>query len=780
MQSPAGREPPGGPGTVVAGRRVEGLGALLDRLPARPAVIFVAGDRALAASRSDLPGSGWARAATVGATDVGDEPFAVRRLAEPVVTSPDGGLWVVLSVREFARAEHRLLLEFLALLGAGAVVLAGVVLAFLPAAGRPRPPARSGPPADSPRVALERRNRELEALNAVFATMSRGSNLATTAGETLEIVRGLARMDVGVIYRLDHDASQLVLEGQSGVDPRYLDRSRNRPLEGSHVGDAARTGETIVTHLDASPPSEEHIREMAAERAHRTQLALPIPVEHRTWGVMALVSKERREFLPEELTILSAVAQQVGLAVERAQLRDTAAVRLGRLEAQHVIERHISEQLDPEELLVVIARAAQRLIGGTFSAVYLLEGDTLRPRAWSDVPDWIRDLRFKIGSGVAGAALATGRGALANDYASSPGAMAEFIPFTSRLLAAPLMAGDRPLGVMTAGRGPGAPPFTEEDLSILTDFATQAAVALEHARLFDEATRNAAQYQALLEVSGAVSSTLDVDRVLDLVLERCQALLAVAAVGVMRVDRETGVVSYERGRGLSSAFTASLRMRLGEGTTGRAIEERVPVWSEDVLNDTALAISPEARALIQREGYRAVLSVPLLTKGDAHGAIAAYWWEPHTPSAAEISIMTALAGQAATALDNARMFAQERDRKASLSSLLEINKKIGALVTPESLLTSIAEEAARLLDVDNAGFRLLDGDDLVVAGLAGTAAQSMLRPRIKVGESLTGRVFASGQALMCELEASNHAGRPSGRGQAARLHALSRRAAHGR
>ncbi|HEX4996562.1 MAG TPA: GAF domain-containing protein, partial [Methylomirabilota bacterium] len=754
VQSPAGREPPGGPGSVVAGRRVEGLGALLDRLPARPAVVFVAGDRALAASRSDLPTSGWSRSATVGATDVGDEPFAVRRLVEPVVTSPDGGLWVVLSVREFMRAEHRLLLEFLALLGAGAVVLAGVVLAFLPAGGRPRRPAGSGPAPVSPRVALERRNRELEALNAVFATMSRGSDLATTAGETLEVVRALARMDVGVVYRLDQDGNQLVLEGQSGVDPRYLDRSRNRPVEGSRIGDAARTGQIIVTHLDASPPSEEQIREMAAERAHRTQLALPIPVEHRTWGVMVLVSKERREFLPEELTILSAVAQQVGLAVERAQLRDTAAVRLSRLEAQRMIERHISEQLDTEELLVVIARSAQRLIGGTFSALYLLEGDTLRPRAWSDVPDWIRDLRFKIGTGVAGAALAAGRGALANDYPSSPGAMAEFIPFTSRLLAAPLMAGDRPLGVMTAGRGPGGPPFTEEDLSTLTDFATQAAVALEHARLFDEATRNAAQYQALLEVSSAVSSTLDVDRVLDLVLQRCQALLGVAAVGVMRIDRETGVVAYERGRGLSGEFTTSLRMRLGEGTTGRAIEERVPVWSEDVLNDAALAISPAARELIRREGYRAVLSVPLLTKGDAHGAIAAYWWEPHTPSAAEISIMTALAGQAATALDNARLFAQERDRKASLSSLLEINKKIGALVAPESLLTSIAEEAARLLDVDNAGFRLLDGDDLVVAGVAGAAAQSMLKPRIKVGESLTGQVLATGQALMCEVEAS--------------------------
>ena len=214
------------------------------------------------------------------------------------------------------------------MLGAGAVVLRAWVLAFLPAGGRPRPDGGLGPRPGQPRVVLERRNRELEALNAVFSTMSRGGDLATTASEALEVVRGLARMDVGVIYRLDHDGNQLVLEGQSGIDPRYLDRSRNRPLEGSHMGDAARTGQILVTRLDASPPSDEQIREMAVERAHRIQLAVPIPVENRTWGVMALVSKEQRAFSPQEIAILSGVAQQVGLAVERARLRETAAARL--------------------------------------------------------------------------------------------------------------------------------------------------------------------------------------------------------------------------------------------------------------------------------------------------------------------------------------------------------------------------------------------------------------------------------------------------------------------
>ena len=471
------RAPFGATGTVSAGRRLEGLGPSLDRLPAHPAVLFLAGDRALGASRGDLPPAGWTAATGSGIATVAGQPWALRRLAGETLESPDGSLWVALPVQEFAAAERRLGHEFLALLAAGAVVLGGVVLAFLPSSSRSRPTA-AGPRMENPRVVLERRNRELEALNAIATTIGRGANLETTARETLEVVRGLAGMDVGSVYQLDASGRELIMVAGSGFDPRYVETSRVRPVEGSRIGDAVRSNQILVTHLDAVPPSEEGLRQMAAERAHRTQLAMPIPVEEQTWGVMALVSQETREFSGEEMRILSSVAQQVGLAVERARLRDMAAARLSRLEAQRVIERHISEQLDTEELLVVIARSAQRLVGGGYAALYMLEGDLLRPRAWSDIGDWIRDLRFNVGTGVAGAAMESGRGLMVNDYPSSPHAMAEFVPFTSRLLAGPLMAGGRTLGVMTAGRAPGAAPFTDEDLSTLADFATQAAVAL--------------------------------------------------------------------------------------------------------------------------------------------------------------------------------------------------------------------------------------------------------------------------------------------------------------
>ena len=125
--------------------------------------------------------------------------------------------------------------------------------------------------------------------------------------------------------------------------------------------------------------------------------------------------------------------------------------------------------------------------------------------------------------------------------------------------------------------------------------------------------------------------------------------------------------------------------------------------------------------------------------------------EAHAYTTEELRLLQSLADQAAIAIDNARLFFDEQTRRAYLNALLEINTKIGALVSTETLLTSIAEEAARLLGLDNAGFRIVDGDDLVQAGLAGTAGQTMLRRRLKIGESLSGKVVAAGRTLVVSI-----------------------------
>src|SRR5262249_11351549 len=153
--------------------------------------------------------------------------------------------------------------------------------------------------------------------------------------------------------------------------------------------------------------------------------------------------------------------------------------------------------------------------------------------------------------------------------------------------------GGRILGAMVVNRDAAGAPFTEDDLSALADFATQAAVAIENARLFTEAKRSAEQYHALFEVAGLVGATRDFDRVLDLIVDRSRALMGVASVGIFKLDAEAGTLVYERGVGLSPEFLAAARVSVGEGTAGKAVRDRKPVWTADILADFGISLTPD-------------------------------------------------------------------------------------------------------------------------------------------------------------------------------------------
>jgi GAF domain-containing protein/CheY-like chemotaxis protein len=443
-------------------------------------------------------------------------------------------------------------------------------------------------------------------------------------------------------------------------------------------------------------------------------------------------------------TSFRAVMQSPRSRVRGARRSDSGRRTLDRLEAQR-IERRLSEQRDLEPLLGVAVESALRLIGGTLSVVYLREGDVLCPRAWTEGGDWVRDLRVPVGSGVLGRTVATGQGLIVNDYQTSPLALPDFRAGTARLLAHPLQAGGRMLGAMVVSRDATGAPFCEDDLSALADVAAQAAVAIERARLFAEARRSAAEYQALFELAGLVGSTLDLERVLDLIVDRSRALMGVASVGIFRLDPEAGTLVYERGAGLSPEFVGAMRVRIGEGTTGKAVRDRMPVWTADIRADRDISLAPDTRDLVMREGYRAVLSVPISTKSEVHGVLSAYWWAPHEPSESEIRLITAMAGQAAIALENARLYGAATARGRRLATLGRLTETLTATLSLEDVLSRVVRSAVDLFGPSVAQLWLLDEEDqsLSLRADAGAVTSVPGITGLGLGQGLPGRVAAT-------------------------------------
>lgn len=217
-------------------------------------------------------------------------------------------------------------------------------------------------------------------------------------------------------------------------------------------------------------------------------------------------------------------------------------------------------------------------------------------------------------------------------------------------------------------------------------------------RVAEELRRRVAQSRAMVEVARSITTSLDVQRVLERIVDEACELLGARRVGiaVLEPGHEPGPsIRFRAVRGLSPAFAQRRRpLTWRDGTTPRAIRERRPAWTADILDDPAIELSAPTRAIIKSEGYRAVLSVPLLAGERVIGAIVVYRDLVGPFSDDDIEIMQVFAAQAAVALGNAELYGEaERRRRQAEEMAANLERSQAQLVKTERL-RALGEMAA--------------------------------------------------------------------------------------
>ncbi|HXG03383.1 MAG TPA: GAF domain-containing protein, partial [Candidatus Binatia bacterium] len=251
---------------------------------------------------------------------------------------------------------------------------------------------------------------------------------------------------------------------------------------------------------------------------------------------------------------------------------------------------------------------------------------------------------------------------------------------------------------------------------------------------------------SLTRLAQSLAGTLAMDEVLQRVVDAGVAVFRSSVSRLWLLEEDGRHLALRAWAGTRTSVVGLTRIAVGDGIVGTVVATGRPLTVLDATTDPRV----RNRERILAEGVVSVAAVPVVAGDRVLGALSVAVRERHEYGAEELALLSSLATYAAIAIDNARLLAEEQSRRDQLAALLEINKKIGAAEPTDALLTAIAEEAARLLDVDNAGFRLVEGDELVLAGLAGTARETMRRARIRIGESFSGRVVAEGRTLMVE------------------------------
>jgi GAF domain-containing protein len=429
------------------------------------------------------------------------------------------------------------------------------------------------------------------------------------------------------------------------------------------------------------------VRGRSIARAVGYQSMVVVPMLHHGMAV-GTISVTRREpggFTPDEIALISTFADQAVIAIENVRL--FKELQSSNTELRVALE----QQTATSELLKVIGRStfdlqpvfetlaenAVRLCEAERAIIYRFDGQLLRLVATHNVPAEARSFieRNPLTPGrasAAGRATVERRTIHIHDAQTEPGYTygIGYVDPVRTVLGIPMLRAEQLVGVIVIYRIEVL-RFTDGQIALMETFADQAAIAIENSRLLSELKRSVDELTALGEVGRALSSTLNLEAVLQTIVTRATQLTETAGCVIWEYDKPR-----EEFRLLVSHYTDDMDAAIlpsqggvttspkGQGLTTHVMEQRQPVQIPDIAVEGAYE-SPVRKPLID-VGHRALLGVPLLSEDEVIGVLAVTRKRPGEFEPEVVRLLSTLATQSSLAIQNARLFREIEDKSRQI------------------------------------------------------------------------------------------------------------------
>ncbi len=329
----------------------------------------------------------------------------------------------------------------------------------------------------------------------------------------------------------------------------------------------------------------------------------------------------------------------------------------------------LNAQLETSELLHLILDQAVALLGAEAGCLCLYDPqpDELTVSVGVSFMSEFVGVTLRPGEGLAGQAFASRRPQFVDDHCARPGPAAVY-EGDARLraaLAVPLSGRKGVLGVLDIEGGERKLTFDEHDVELAELFAAQAGVALENARLHAETRRRAREFAALNMATQALTSTLNLKSVLELMITEARALVDAEGASVVLLSDAELVFAAAAGPGAEELV--GVRMPITAGIAGWVVREGRAVRVNDTRSDPRFYAGIDKMTSLTT---RSVLAVPLRIKGAIAGIVEAIN-KASLPGATgqdglfnehDLEMLQMMADSAAIAIENARLYQVEQEQ----------------------------------------------------------------------------------------------------------------------
>ncbi len=602
----------------------------------------------------------------------------------------------------------------------------------------------------------EQRASQFGALYEIARDLAAQRDVLTLLQTIVDRAIGLLHARCGFIYLYDSARQDLELVVEKGFDfPIGLRLQIGEGMAGS----VARDRQPLI--VDDYRVWEQRSAQYAGAD-YAAVVEVPMLDGGELIGVLGVaeIGKTTRTFTEADAQVLTLLAAHGASAVHNASLHEETHARADQLALLYDAGLALNSVLDSKvqlEYLLKIAMKALNADRAEFSRFDATAGQLISDlnAGYDDdekAAEARKRLRFSIDDekGLVSQVARQRASLRLNDVQSDP----RWIVIDSEIrsaLWAPVQHENALRGVL-AVLSTRRNAFTPQDERLLVLFANQFAVAMENARLFDETRRRAERLAVLNRIARAVSQTLDLDELLQIIYLEIAAVLTVEAFFIAFYDAASNELDF-RIQVDEGVREKPMRIPLKMGLSERVLTTKKPVLIRDRAAESQFPTAPLTLWGTMKHAV-AWLGVPMLIGDHVIGIISVQAYRPNVYGEEEERLLATIADQVAVAVQTARLFDETRRRLIELEAVNRISTALRIAQTIDEIMPLLLDELLAVLDTPAGQVALHDAPsgELRVAVARGWFAETppvapaddgIAGLALKTGEPYVTREFAT-------------------------------------